>query len=224
MDEQIDIHALGRGTIKAYLQASGSQVFKSFCARRTALECGGQLTVDEAHRTAVEEFRAHIETGSQLEKERAAVPRGTAPTKGLEGFLCSKDDFEDVEACGSVQSVAWVFDNLALRDLQPSDAPSPGAWGLVCWVRETPGNRTEFYRTIWPKLLPSRTQIDDGADWRDDGRKQLSEIDQILRYADDEAQVTADNKTAQTVEQTPELATIGKTEDTGGEPDEGWDA
>lgn len=46
------------------------------------------------------------------------------------------DQFDDVpsDTPGSfTRDVPWVYDRLAVADLEPADAPSPGAWSLLQW-------------------------------------------------------------------------------------------
>jgi hypothetical protein len=49
---------------------------------------------------------------------------------------------------------------LNLDDLDPDDAPSPEAWWLLTFAKKTPDNETEFLRSLYSKLLPSRQQIE----------------------------------------------------------------
>jgi len=76
--------------------------------------------------------------------------------------------------------VQFVFDHMDV-DVKPEDAPSAGAWGLLMAVRNDPTLKMDFYKTIWPRLLPSRSQIETGDKFTDDGRETLEIIGKVER-------------------------------------------
>lgn len=80
--------------------------------------------------------------------------------------------------------VQWVFDNIDVADVKPEDAPSSGAWSFLVRVRTYPDLLKEFYRSIWAKMLPTRSEIEAREKFEDDGREQLHLIDQIQRARD----------------------------------------
>ncbi|MHB0959626.1 MAG: hypothetical protein ACYC0X_29435 [Pirellulaceae bacterium] len=47
-----------------------------------------------------------------------------------------------------------VYQNLARRNVQPQDAPSPGAWGLLRWARES---RSRFFEQMLPRAISAST-------------------------------------------------------------------
>jgi len=79
--------------------------------------------------------------------------------------------------------VEWVFEVLeddgypsgSLKTLEA--APSMGAFGLLKWARHSPNNKAEFYRSFVAKLLPSKSEIDAGLDFGDDGREAFARLD-----------------------------------------------
>lgn len=79
--------------------------------------------------------------------------------------------------------VSWVFENalVPLELLDPDSIPSKGALGLWRWVNITPTNYTEFVKTVWSKLLPSRTQTDSEGGPTDDGRDLFPLLDEFTR-------------------------------------------
>jgi len=78
--------------------------------------------------------------------------------------------------------VQWVFDNMDVEDVLPNEAPSPGAWSLRQECRER-GFRSDFYRTIWPKLLPTRSQIEDGTKAKKDADAVIENIGRVQMAA-----------------------------------------
>jgi hypothetical protein len=59
------------------------------------------------------------------------------------------------KAIPTLEAAFWVFENLDLPWIEPIDAPSPGAWSLLQWAKQSQFNRSDFYRTFGPKLLAS---------------------------------------------------------------------
>lgn len=223
-----DIKALSRGDIRARLLACGGRVFADFAKRRTFIEKLENKTSLQAHEIACGEYAYHIEDGGlQVEARASGPPDEPQPGRGSTFKYtfptCEKSDFEDRQSCTSARAVDWVFDNFALSDLVATDAPSPGAWGLLCWVRLSVGNLTEFMRTIWPKRLPSRTQVEDGVGGNDDGREELLELDKILdKFGEEETQEQAEKRLRSAIDRTPEL--VPSVPGSHDEPDEEWDA
>ena len=84
------------------------------------------------------------------------------PEKKFE--YAKKSDFAGKKQIGAFEVVCWVAENMALDDVGVSDCPSSTAWGMLQQCRTNPMYRFEFWKTIYPKLLPSRAQIEDGSD------------------------------------------------------------
>jgi hypothetical protein len=69
------------------------------------------------------------------------------------------------------RTIEWVFQYWQTDDVVPWDAPSPGAWSLRDSMRTNGAFRAQFYMNIYPKLLPTKTQLDELlARMADDGR------------------------------------------------------
>lgn len=88
------------------------------------------------------------------------------------------------------KNVMWVAESIALDKPDPKDAPSSQAWGMLMWVRRSPQNESEFWRQIYPKLLPSRTQVDNEDAKIDDGGAVLSMIEDVRTAAREAAAET----------------------------------
>lgn len=89
------------------------------------------------------------------------------------------EQFAGKEKVSSLAIVEWVFDNIDMLDVTPGMAPCAGAWSLLLRVRKHPDLLKEFYRSIWVRILPSKTAIEQLQRFEDDGREQLTLIDRI---------------------------------------------
>ena len=63
--------------------------------------------------------------------------------------------------CSEVEAIRWVAENLEVADVSAADAPGPSAWALLCHCRQIPSAKADFWRTIWPKLIPSKALLED---------------------------------------------------------------
>jgi hypothetical protein len=71
----------------------------------------------------------------------------------------------------TVKVVEWVASNMQVEDVGPGDAPSSEAWGMLLWARRSPVNESQFWGTIYAKLLPSRSQIEAEQRYTEDGSR-----------------------------------------------------
>lgn len=71
----------------------------------------------------------------------------------------------------TVKVVEWVASNMQVEDVGPGDAPSSEAWGMLLWARRSPMNESQFWGTIYAKLLPSRSQIEAEQRYTEDGSR-----------------------------------------------------
>ncbi len=94
------------------------------------------------------------------------------------------DIFQNKPTASARQIVQWVFDSIDIEDCKPEDAPSAGAWSFLQRVRTYPDLLKEFYRSIWSRMLPNKSEIEALEKFEDDGRDQIHLIDQILRAKD----------------------------------------
>lgn len=80
----------------------------------------------------------------------------------------------------TVKVVEWVASNLQVEDVGPSDAPSSEAWGMLVWARRSPVNESQFWGSIYAKLLPSRSQLDGLERQMDDGSRVEELADRLI--------------------------------------------
>lgn len=100
------------------------------------------------------------------------------------GDIVCMEVFADKPSVTARAVVQWVFDSIDIKDVRPEDAPSSGAWSFLQRVRTYPDLLKEFYRSIWAKMLPTRSEIEARERFEDDGREQIHLIDQIIKARD----------------------------------------
>jgi hypothetical protein len=178
-----------KGEIKERLQADGR--WKPFVAERERLKADG-VPAGDAWKMAAEKFPWLSPT--QIAKAKD-VPRETSENiagKGAIGIVAQDNNwtaknlpssaFTNMDSTDTRAVIQWVFDNIGIEDLSPKDAPSSGAWFLLQEVRSFPELRREFYKTIFPKILPTKSQLEEMLEkFADDGRKQFGIIDTLQR-------------------------------------------
>jgi len=137
--------------------------FKEFSARRKDLQAEGLSPSDSWTRSATE-----FGFG-----EPRPVTQGTPAN----GHQVTAQMFEGRQS--SVRSdFEWVYENQAVEDVQPENAPSSGAWGLLQFSRMEP---RAFY-TEWMRMASRRE--DECAEERrfvDDANRSTEEIAEMLR-------------------------------------------
>ena len=85
----------------------------------------------------------------------------------------------------TVKVVEWVASNMQVEDVLPSDAPSSEAWGMLVWARRSPVNESQFWGSIYAKLLPSRSAIESEQRYSDDGIRMEETATRLLKMRDD---------------------------------------
>lgn len=91
--------------------------------------------------------------------------------------------FENKPDPSAIKVVNWIFDNIAIEDPDPLTAPSAGAWGYLWECRTSAVVRSEFYKSTYSKLLPSRTQLETKDKFDDDGHKVIENIDKVMAFS-----------------------------------------
>jgi len=85
----------------------------------------------------------------------------------------------------TVKVVEWVASNMQVADVSPADSPSSEAWGMLVWARRSPVNESQFWGTIYAKLLPSRSAIEAEQRYSDDGVRIEETAARLLRMRDE---------------------------------------
>ncbi len=149
--------------------------FKEFSARRKDLQAEG-LSPSESWERAAAEFG--------FGEPRTVADGGfSSPQKA------TSEMFQGQTA--SVQSdFEWVYENQAVEDVRPENAPSSGAWGLLQFARMEP---RAFY-TEWLRIIGR--QEDEFAEERrfvEDANRKTEEIAEMLRSFRAAKSETTDN-------------------------------
>jgi hypothetical protein len=155
----------------------------AFVARREDLKCQG-LEPKAAWEQTIHEFE------QVSEQKQTGVAKSADSTDGSGDVSAVVLDCKVRNAGGASprKVVEWVFDNLLVDSLKPDDAPSPGAWALLQDLKQYPDLRKEFYRSIWSKLLPTKTELDAAEKFSDDGREQIKLIERVRQASKDTVQ------------------------------------
>ena len=149
-----------RGHMENRLQREGR--WEAFEARRRELKADG-MTGSEAYQQAVTEFAEPL---SRTDGAPELVPKGTFKGKRAPGR----------------KAVEWVAEHVGIADVEPQDAPSGEAWSLLAWASSDASNTADFWKVVYPKILPTKSQIDAEDTMRgDDGRDLHDLIDRVRR-------------------------------------------
>ena len=108
-------------------------------------------------------------------------------SKGVLKATAVKADFEKWDGkIDTISDINWIYNHLMVADVQPSDAPSPGAWAHLQYHRSTPAAMDDFFTKVYPRLIPAKGAIQKLQDeFHDDGRTTFDLLDRLL--AEDEA-------------------------------------
>lgn len=119
------------------------------------------------------------------------VPQPVAPMKVIEDqqkqaeqsavdFLADSSEFENVDAdMDPVRDLTWIYNHVAIRDVSPSEAPSPGAYAHLKFIQKNDDNMVDFFTKVYPRIIPSKSQIENLGKFNDDGRSNLDLLSQL---------------------------------------------
>ena len=79
-------------------------------------------------------------------------------------------------------NVRWVCNHvlIPLKKIDKEGVPSAGAVSMLAWARSSPLALQEFMRSVYAKVIPARTQIENLQRFSDDGRQNLDLISRAL--------------------------------------------
>ena len=171
---------VSKAQLRSWLMENGH--WKRFVELREGLKANGVDGSDAWGQAAtllereLEEGREEDQVGVVVENRAMPAPVTTVPVSDMDGDKVSKLSFVG-RSCSTPETVEWVAANVMVEDAVPEDAPSPEAWGMLCWARRSNTNEAQFWGQIYTKLLPSRTSLEADARYRDDGRQLMGLID-----------------------------------------------
>lgn len=179
---------------KAVLELAG--LFPKFSARRDELKKSGSK-LKEAVAQALSEFEVQIpaEVWAQLEPTGPGEVQPTCPVgeprPAASVFgeirtpkdIKTRDEYERFmsRTADMVKQVSWVAKHMDVSEdlIRFEDIPCAEAWGMLQSYKTSVERRQEFWDKVYPKLMPSRSQLDET-------NKQKREVDgaDILRAID----------------------------------------
>lgn len=156
-------------------------VWKTFSALRSAYRVvctddTGWVDNPPANKMSQKQIDTYLLRRAKGEPVSLPLPYGHVPkVKGSSdkdtGLLDKAEFGENLnKPMKLIDDWGWVYNNLAIEDIQPSDAPNPGAYKYLKWVQEKSENMVDFYKTVLPKIAPTRSQIENMNKRNDDGR------------------------------------------------------
>lgn len=171
-------------SIKQALQVSGQ--WPKFVSLRDKLKREGH-SPDQAYKQALSQCQQAAPVQGEPvaaagEAQAEFPPRYQVREEDLPRFV-GREVFANKKPCSMLDNVMWALDHLALQGVRPEDAPSCGAWALLVNIRDDSTLRNKFLTEVIGRLLPSKQQIETANNLQDDGRRQLTFIENLLAEA-----------------------------------------
>ena len=137
--------------------------FDEFTAMRMAREAHGM-----SKKRAWEDTAKEFGWGGGVSSQRAIAESSSATV--------TKDSFDGKES--SIRGdFEWVYRHQSVDDVEPADAPSAGAWGLLQFARQDPRS---FYLK-WMDIVSKGEDKDEIMEgFREDARRATTEIAEML--------------------------------------------
>lgn len=100
---------------------------------------------------------------------------------GGDSGLVSLSDFGDAACAGidPVRDINWIYNNLAVKGIMPADAPSPGAYAHLRYIQANEKAMEAFFNSVYPRMIPAKSQIEDVTKRNDDGRRHFELLDRL---------------------------------------------
>jgi len=115
----------------------------------------------------------------------AAKEKPSSPQKESSIVDLSKQftrDFLDATRNASITEIVnFVFNSIDIPTVRPKDAPCAGAWSLLQAVQRDEQLKYQFYTSVWPRMIPSKSELEKMTAYQDDGREELSVIERLQR-------------------------------------------
>lgn len=168
--------------IKERLKAEGR--WEEFIAYRDRLKAEGYRP-KAAREAAILEF---TQNSGEVPISCSGPAASTFPPGNIDGAAGSLAsvpsgsvklaDFEDRSAA-EADIIRWVARFMEIEDVSPAECPDPIAWNMLVHCRKFPAAKNEFWRNTYPKLLPSRSQLEEVKSDEYDGKNMVDVIEQI---------------------------------------------
>ncbi len=93
------------------------------------------------------------------------------------------ESFGELKEDSVIEEARWVALHMAVRDVKKEDAPTSAAYSWLLRCQTTPSTQDDFWKSVYPRLMPSQSQRDANARFKDDGRELVAlnaEIRKVL--------------------------------------------
>ena len=166
-----------------------------FTIYRQDLKDGGMLNAD-AHHAAVNKFFDNVpkpirrkvkpkDPPPPTKEEKTAGVTVKEYTGSLPPLPLVQSDTFDDKKCTEVESVRWVADNMMVENPRHEDCPSAAAWGMLGQCRSSMISQSDFWKQTFPKLLPSRTEMEKERDGATSESKAMEVINKLLEFKEE---------------------------------------
>ena len=157
------------------------KVWQAFSALRSSIrplvtDDAGYVWNEWANRIAsimIDTFLLRRTKGENVSLPQPLVPQ-SALNDGEDGGVIPMHDiseFGEVSDKIDIQkNLIWIYNNLAVKNISPFNAPSPGAYAQLKFIQRSEQNMMDFLTKVFPKLIPSKSQLDEGDSNNDDDR------------------------------------------------------
>ncbi len=116
------------------------------------------------------------------ESSLQSAPGAVKPDMGILKATAVKADFTQWDGkIDTVSDINWIYNHLMVADVEPADAPSPGAWAHLQYHRSSTEAMSDFFTKVYPRLIPSKSvmqKMEDKA--HDDGRTTFDLLNRLL--------------------------------------------
>ena len=128
---------------------------------------------------------AQAETDEMLFKLAAGVGNATPATQNA--LVPDTSGLVDIAEFGDaadaeidpIRDLTWIYNNMAVKNVKPSDAPSPGAYAHLQFVQENDQNKVDFFTRVYPRIIPAKSQVENVSRYNDDNRTTLDILDRL---------------------------------------------
>jgi len=98
-----------------------------------------------------------------------------------ETFLHNRSEFGEAADAemDPVRDLTWIYNNIGVKNVKPSEAPSPGAYAHLKFIQQNDANMVDFFTKVYPRIIPSKSQIESLNKFNDDGRDHLAILDRL---------------------------------------------
>lgn len=95
--------------------------------------------------------------------------------------LFNIEEFGGREGMDPITDLTWIYNHLAVKGVKPGDAPNPGVYAHLRFIQKTQENMADFFTKVYPRIIPSKSDVEDKSKFRDDGRENFELLERVLK-------------------------------------------